>query len=90
MRAVVTTNAISTITIVKIDIGKNLHFPIRFSPSACRFEVDSPSFIFNGWGIRLPLSLKVVHLASQTLYLCCQEQPMPRYPNKRLPVNQKA
>ena len=60
---------ISTIVIVEMDrdIGINLHFFIQFSPTACRFEVDSPSFIFNGRGIRLPHFVFTGHLASQAI-----------------------
>lgn len=50
---------------VAVNIGKFSYFIGLFLPSACRFEVDSPSFIFSGRGIRLPLSLNIVHLASQ-------------------------
>lgn len=35
-------------TIIEINIGKVFRFFIRFLLSACRFEVDSPSSIFNG------------------------------------------
>jgi len=52
---------------VAVNIGKNLHFFSQFSPSACRFEVDSPSHIFNGRGIRLPHFVFSGHLASQAV-----------------------
>ena len=39
---------------VAVNIGKFSYFIGLFLPSACRFEVDSSSFIFNGRGIRLP------------------------------------
>ena len=38
---------------VAANIGKFSYFIGPFPSSACRFEVDSPSAIFNGWGIRL-------------------------------------
>ena len=50
---------------VAVNIGKFSYFIGLFLPSACRFEVDSPSLIFNGRGIRLPESQNIVHLASQ-------------------------
>ena len=46
-------------------IGKFSYFIGPFSSSACRFEVDSPSSIFNGRGIRLPHFVFSGHLASQ-------------------------
>ena len=50
---------------VGINIDRILHSISHFSPSACRFEVDSPSFIFIGRGIRLPHFVLSGHLASQ-------------------------
>ena len=38
---------------VAVNIGKFSYFIGLFLPLACRFEVDSPSLIFNGRGIRL-------------------------------------
>ena len=38
---------------VAVNIGKFSYFIGLFLPSACRFEVDSPSSIFDGRGIRL-------------------------------------
>ena len=49
-------------------IGKFSYFIGPFSSSACRFEVDSPSSIFNGRGIRLPHVVFTGHLASQGRY----------------------
>ena len=49
-------------------IGKFSYFIGPFSSSACRFEVDSPSSIFNGRGIRLPHFVFTGHLASQGRY----------------------
>ena len=53
---------------VVANIGKFSYFIGLFLPSACRFEVDSPSFIFNGRGIRLPHFVFTGHLASQGRY----------------------
>ena len=50
---------------VAVNIGKFSYFIGLFLPSACRFEVDSPSLIFNGRGIRLPHFVFSGHLASQ-------------------------
>ena len=52
---------------VVANIGKFSYFIGLFLPSACRFEVDSPSFIFNGRGIRLPHFVFTGHLASQAV-----------------------
>ena len=52
---------------VAVNIGKFSYFIGLFLPSACRFEVDSPSFIFNGRGIRLPYFVFSGHLARQTV-----------------------
>ena len=49
-------------------IGKFSYFIGPFSSSACRFEVDSPSSIFNGRGIRLPHFVFTGHLANQGRY----------------------
>ena len=59
MRSVVTKNANSTIIIVRIDIGKIRHSFSRFSPTACRLEVDSPSSIFDGRVLGYPTSFLV-------------------------------
>ena len=50
-----------------MSIGKFQYANSQFSSSACRFEVDSPSFIFNGRGIRLPHFVFSGHLASQAV-----------------------
>ncbi|MBO5873407.1 MAG: hypothetical protein J6Q35_00055, partial [Rikenellaceae bacterium] len=52
---------------VAANIGKFSYFIDPFSSSACRFEVDSPSLIFNGRGIRLPHFVFSGHLASQAV-----------------------
>lgn len=52
---------------VAVNIGKFSYFINLFSLLACRFEVDSPSFIFNGRGIRLPHFVFSGHLASQAV-----------------------
>ena len=52
---------------VAVNIGKFSYFIGLFSSSACRLEVDSPSFIFNGRGIRLPHFVFSGHLASQAV-----------------------
>ena len=36
---------------LKVASSKTSIFPVEFHPPACRFEVDSPSFIFNGRGM---------------------------------------
>ena len=53
---------------VVANIGRFSYFIGLFLPSACRFEVDSPSFIFNGRGIRLPHFVFSGHLVSQGRY----------------------
>lgn len=52
---------------VAVNIGKFSYFIGPFSSSSCRFEVDSPSSIFNGRGIRLPHFVFSGYLASQAM-----------------------
>ena len=52
---------------VGTSIGKYLCATSYFLISACRFEVDSPSLIFNGRGIRLPHFVFSGQLASQAI-----------------------